>query len=223
MAGLAYAKSYRPDYVFPSRDTVSFSGISDGSGMSIMNLPPLPEDQVEVDNERARWPCFFPSSLGMITSTGPDGSIAAFPCGSTTIVSRHPLTVGICVSYARINARYAPRASLDIIRQSGRFGCGVPIYRRDVLDAISYLGNISLRDDPGKAHHCGLTVVRHGQSLGFEQLPIHFDCRVSGEIRLGTHAMILGEVEKIYVDEKLQDGAVLEWCPWAGRNSPVNV
>src|SRR5262249_58077533 len=109
--------------------------------------PPLAEDQVEVDNNRARWPCFFPSSVGLITVRGRDGRVGGMSCGSTTILARHPLTVAICVSYARINERYAPRGSLDLLDAAGRFGCGVPLYRSDVLSAITYLGNVSHRND----------------------------------------------------------------------------
>ena len=220
LARVGYTKTYRPDYVFPSADTVAFAGVPDGSGFSVLPVPPLAADQVEVDNDRARWPCFFPSSLGMITAQGHDGRMAAFPCGSTAVVSRHPFTIGICVSYARINARYAPRASLSILRDAGRFGCGVPIHRPDVLEAIGFLGNLSLRDDQDKASKCGLTPARFGNTFGFAELPVHFDCRIVGDVPLGTHALILGEVEGIHVDGRLTAASPLEWCPWAGAESP---
>src|SRR5438552_4071917 len=76
--------------------------------------------------------------------------LGGMSCGSTTILSRHPLTLAICISYARINERYAPRASLELFNRADHFGCGVPIYRRDVLEAITYLGNVSRRLDSDK-------------------------------------------------------------------------
>lgn len=221
LARVGYTKSYRSDYVFPSADTVAFAGQPGKDGFSVLDVPPLPADQVEVDNDRARWPCFFPSSVGMITSRAPDGRRAAFPCGSTTVLTRQPLTIGICVSYARINARYAPRASLDVIRAAGRFGCGVPILRADVLEAIGYLGNVSMRDDPDKSANCGLEAVPVENGFRFAELPVHFDCRVVGDIRLGTHALFLGQVERIFVDARLSAEAPLDWCPWAGPTAPV--
>ena len=81
----------------------------------------------------------------MITVRNRDDTLGGMSCGSTTILSRYPLTVAICVSYARINERYAPRASLELFDRADRFGCGVPIYRKDVLEAIGYLGNVSRR------------------------------------------------------------------------------
>lgn len=220
LAKAGYTKTYRADYVFPSNETIVFAGLPDGSGFSVLDVPPLAGDQVEVDNDRARWPCFFPSSLGMITAVL-DGQRTAFPCGSTAVVSRSPLTFAICVSYARINARYAPRASLEIIRASRRFGCGCPVYRPELLDAIAYLGNVSLRDDPLKVVNSGLSVIGMGGGFGFAELPVHFDCRVVKEIRLGTHSMFFGEVENIFVSSSITPEAPLEWCPWAGSMAPL--
>lgn len=219
LSRVGYLKSYRPDYVFPSPETIAFEGTPTGDGFSELLIEPFVQSQAEVDNDRARWPCFFPSSLGLITSVSPDGRRAAFACGSTSVVSRQPFTIGVCVSYARINARYAPRASLDVLRAAGRFTCGVPIHRQDVLDAIAYLGNISLRDDQTKADNAGLTPMSLGAGFGYRELPIHFECRIVDDVRLGTHAMLLGQVERIVVDARLR-GSALEWCPWAGLVAP---
>ena len=104
-----YQKGYSPNYFFPSKNTIGFEYDTIENGMAIKVLPQLPEDQVEVDNDRARWPCFFPSSVGMITTWDSSGAPNLMPCGSTTILVRHPLCIGVCVSYAEINIRYAPR------------------------------------------------------------------------------------------------------------------
>ncbi|MDX2257499.1 MAG: flavin reductase [Hyphomicrobiaceae bacterium] len=220
LAGVGYQKTYRPDYVFPSASTIAFAGAISGS-YAVLDVPPLPPGQSEVDNDQARWPCYFPSSLGMITTRAPDGTLAAFPCGSTAIVARSPLTFAICVSYGRINARYAPRASLDLLRQAGRFGCGMPNYDPAVLEAIAYLGNVSLRDDPDKVENCGLTLIERGAGFGFVELPVHFDCRIVEEVRLGTHSMFLGEVEAIFADARLDAANPVTWCPWAGSLPPA--
>lgn len=216
----SFVKAYQPDYVFPAPETVAFEADEMHDGFAIKRLAPLPQDQVEVDNDRARWPCFFPSALGLITVPAGDGTYSAFPCGSTAVVSPRPLTIAICVSYARINARYSPRASLGLLRSAGRFGCGVPIHRPDVLEAITYLGNVSFRDHPGKLEDCGLSTVRLGGSLGLAALPVHFDCRIVREVRLGTHAMMLGEVEQVFVHREVDAATPIEWCPWAGAMAP---
>jgi flavin reductase (DIM6/NTAB) family NADH-FMN oxidoreductase RutF len=182
--------------------------------MAVKYMPQLARDQVEVDNDRARWPCFFPSSLGMITSQTEDGTPNLMPCGSTTIVSRQPLVVAPCVSYSAINERYAPRATLTLIRQSRTFVCGVPFIHDTVLDAIRYAGNVSLTRNPRKLADAGLDVEPTEYGPALPALPIQFDCRVVGEVRLGTHVMFLGEVHRIRVRADLTPQNPMEWCPW---------
>ena len=179
----------------------------------------MPEDQVEVDNDRARWPCFFPLSVGLITVEDGEGGVGGMACGSTTILSRHPLTVAICVSYASINERYARRASLDLLERADRFGCGVPYYDSDVLEAIRYRENISRPSHPGKVENCGLTPARVGGSIGLAELPVRYDCRIVESKRLGTHVLALGEVENMFVHRDVTPNKSLEWCQWAGSKS----
>jgi len=215
LASLAYRKTYTPDYRFPSSTTVAFEADYSRDGMAVKLLPPTPEQQVEVDNDRARWPCFFPSSVGMITTWGPGGRPTMMPCGSTTILSRQPLVVTPCISYSRINERYAPRATLEFIRAAGSFGCGVPCLDDRVLNALGYLGNVSDRQDPAKFANSGLTPIRLGDTPAAAELPIHFDCRVTGSVKLGTHVMFFGEVTRIFVRRDLTPSTPLQWCPIA--------
>lgn len=215
LSELAYSKGFMSDYAFPSANTVAFEADELVGDMAVKQLPPLAQDQVEVDNDRARWPCFFPSSAGMITTWAPDGRPNVMPCGSTTILSRHPLIIAPCISYAAINQRYAPRVSLDILRRTGRFGCGVPYGAEQILRAIRYAGNVSLAKDSDKTRNSGLSVAHLKTAPILADLPVHFDCRVTGEVRLGTHVMFLGEVERILVRANLTPRNPLDWCPWA--------
>jgi len=211
-----YQKSFTPHYRFPAATTVAFEADEFIAGRAVRHLPHEVAAQVERDNDRARWPCFFPSSVGMITCETSDGRPNLMPCGSTTIVSRHPLIVAPCVSYAAINSRYAPRATLEQIRRTGRFGCGVPYLADNVLDAIRYAGNISWQADPDKVRAAGLTVDPQSRTPRLLELPIHFDCEVRRELRLGTHIMFLGEVRRISVREDVSHKRPLQWNPWAG-------
>jgi flavin reductase (DIM6/NTAB) family NADH-FMN oxidoreductase RutF len=222
-AGGKYTKGYTPHYVFPSAGTIAFEADSVANGMSIKLLPPLPEDQVEVDNDRARWPCFFPSSAGLITTWTADGVPNLMPCGSTSVVSRHPMVIAPCVSYADINIRYASRASLELIRKSGRFGCGVPYISDQIVQAIKYAGNISIASDRDKVAHAGLAVRPNPWAPVLTDVPIHFDCEVVGEVRLGTHIMFLGEVRRIEVREDASPSNPLTWTPWADVREVANV
>jgi len=215
ITGGKYQKPYTPHYSFPSAGTIAFESDEWRDGMAIKHLPPLPEDQVEVNNDRARWPCFFPSSVGMITTWTEAGQPNVMPCGSTTIISRHPLIITPCVSYAAINERYAPRATLDAIRRSGRFGCGVPFIEETVLGAIKYCGNVSISDNPHKVRDAGFDVEPSSWAPIPTTLPVYFECEVSGEVRLGTHIMFLGEVRRIRVRADVTPDNPMEWCPWA--------
>jgi flavin reductase (DIM6/NTAB) family NADH-FMN oxidoreductase RutF len=120
------------------------------------------------------------------------------------------------VSYARINERYAPRASLEILRRAGRFGCGVPFINDAVLAAIRYAGNTSYADDPDKVARAGLHAKPSPCGPVLAELPIHFDCRIVDEIALGTHIMFLGEVQRILVRRDVSPNNPLDWYPWAG-------
>jgi flavin reductase (DIM6/NTAB) family NADH-FMN oxidoreductase RutF len=206
-----YQKGYQADYRFPSRNTAAFEADEKDGGMAVKYL----SRDVELDNDRARWPCFFPQSAGLITARGVDGSVNVMPCGSTTVVSRHPMVIAPCISYAEINERYGARASLDLIMDSGYFGCGVPYVDDVVLDAIRYAGNTSLRDDPHKIVNLGLGVGDGENVPILPDLPITYECEVVDSVTLGTHVMFLGEVRRILVNRAAGVANALEWCPWA--------
>lgn len=210
-----YQKGYTPHYRFPSSSTTAFESDTIQDDMHIKYLPPLPEDQVEVDNDRARWPCFFPASLSLITAWAEHGIPNMMPCGSTMVVSRHPLTIAPCIAYAAINVRYSPRATLNLIRRTGTFGCGVPFIHENIIKAIQYSGNISLREDPKKLQRAGLEWESTESAPILPALPVHFECRVVDEIRLGTHCMFMGEVRRIRLRTDVTPENPIEWLPWA--------
>lgn len=214
-----YTKAFTPHYVFPSRGTVAFEADGFVGGMAIKCLPPVAADQVELDNDRARWPCFFPSSAALITTWMPDGVPNFMPCGSTTVVSRHPMVIAPCVSYSEINQRYAPRATLGSIDRNQRFGCGVPYIHDAVLNAIRYAGNVSFDVDPNKAVNSGLEICHNSWAPLLPALPIHYECEVVGRIRLGTHIMFLGEVRRIRVRDDVGPQNAMEWFPFAEINA----
>jgi flavin reductase (DIM6/NTAB) family NADH-FMN oxidoreductase RutF len=214
-----YLKRFTSHYVFPSSGTVAFKADRFEHRMAVKILPPTPKAQVELDNDRARWPCFFPSSLGMITTWADVGVPNVMPCGSTLVVSRQPLVVAPCISYMNINDRYAARASLKAIRRTGRFGCGVPWDRPEIVEAIGYTGNFSIKDDPHKVANAGLDVRPAEGAPILSALPVHFECEVAGEVSLGTHVMFLGEVRRIRVRSDVTPENPIKWCPWAAVQS----
>jgi flavin reductase (DIM6/NTAB) family NADH-FMN oxidoreductase RutF len=214
-AGARYVKGYTPHYAFPSAGTIAFEADGVEHGMAVKHLPSEAADQVEVDNDRARWPCFFPSSVGMITTWAADARPNLMPCGSTTVVSRDPLVITPCVGYAAINERYAPRLTLELIRKNRAFGCGVPFISDRVVAAIKYAGNVSFQTAGDKVARAGLMVDGGGPAPVLPELPVHFDCELLDEVRLGTHVMFLGAVRRIRVRADVTPANPLEWCPWA--------
>jgi flavin reductase (DIM6/NTAB) family NADH-FMN oxidoreductase RutF len=212
--GERYWKSYNPDYAYPAATTTQFEGRETSHGMRIMELPSEPADQIEVDNDRSRWPCFFPSSVGMITVETPGGKPGLMPCGSTMVTSRHPMTISFCVSYARINVRYRPRATLEMVRKSRRFACGVPYLAKPIVEAIEYAGNTSIAEDADKVRHTGLGVEDLCGVPVLPALPVTFLCDVTREVRLGTHCMVVGEVRGIRVRADVTAENPLGWKPY---------
>jgi flavin reductase (DIM6/NTAB) family NADH-FMN oxidoreductase RutF len=206
-----YQKGYTSDYFFPGRNTIGFEFDKIENGMAVKFLPPLPEDQVEVDNDKARWPCFFPSSVGLITTWDENGVANLMPCGSTSVLIRHPLCFAICVSYAKINVRYAPRASLKSLMDNKQFICGVPFANNMIIDAIKYSGNISITQDKDKINNAGLEYLKDEFGPVLSALPINYRCKVVDIVRLGTHFLMLGEVQSVIVRDDVTKENCLKW------------
>lgn len=210
-----YWKTFNPDYHFPAVGTVAFQPDRYHGERAVRLVARELPDQVTLDNDQARWPCFFPSSLGMVTCWSPEGKANLMPCGSVTVVSRHPLTIAVGIAAAGINQRYGRRASLDFILERGWFGCGVCDDHPLLLEAITYTGNVSHREDPDKAAHAGLAVLPRPLAPALAATPLHVECRVSGHVALGSHDLVLGEVRAILAHPALARGGALTWCPWA--------
>lgn len=206
-----YQKGYNSNYRFPSKNTIAFEADYVKDRMSVMEL----STELKTGNDDSRWPCFFPSSLGMITAFMEDGTPNLMPCGSTAVVGRFPFIIGICVGYAAINERYRHRASLEIIRKAGKFGCGVPFVSDKIIKAVTYSGNRSIADDKRKLLNSGLSVDESFDVPVLPDLPVTFACKVIDEIRLGTHVMFFGEVFNIYAREDVTESNPLRWYPWA--------
>jgi flavin reductase (DIM6/NTAB) family NADH-FMN oxidoreductase RutF len=209
-----YSKSYTPDYRFPAPETVAFEYDRMISNWAFKQLPNDPVSQVEIENDRARWPCFFPSSLGMISTWANANQPNVMPCGSTAVVARQPLVIAVAICYAPINDRYAPRATLDAIQENGRFACGVGYDDPLIVDAVGVAGNISLTDLPDKVAAAGLEIWEDSRAPVLTSFPITFQCKVVGEQRLGTHVMVFGAVSEIFVRQDLEPAAPLHWGPW---------
>ena len=210
-----YTKGFNPNYYFPAANTVAFEYDKVENGMAVMNLKPTAAGQMEEDNDRSRWPCFFPSTPLIITSYSSDGTPNIMPCGSTSVLSRKPFMIFPAIAASPINERYAPRYSIENIRRNGYFGCGVPFDNPQIVHAIHYLGNISYAEDADKVAHTGLSIINRPRAPMLTELPIHFECKVIGEQFLGTHILFFGEVVSILIHPKLSPDHPIKWVPTA--------
>jgi flavin reductase (DIM6/NTAB) family NADH-FMN oxidoreductase RutF len=215
IARMGYVKPFTPYYKFPAANTVAFEYDGVADGMAYKHFEAFKRSQVEdIDNDKTRWPCFFPSSLGMITSRSADGKPNVMPCGSTTVIGRSPFTISPAVTYGGINDRYRSRYTLHNIRQHGRFGVGLATVNDEMLNAIRYAGNISAADDPNKLRNSGLWFDDNDFSPILRGCPVHFDCQVVDEVKLGTHSMFIGKVCRILVRADVSPDNPITWNPW---------
>jgi flavin reductase (DIM6/NTAB) family NADH-FMN oxidoreductase RutF len=60
----------------------------------------------------------------------------------------------------------------------------------------------------------GMAMADDAASPRLSHLPVHFDCKVIGEVPMGTHVMFLGEVERIIAHPALSPASALEWYSW---------
>ena len=212
---MRYVKPFTPYYKFPALNTVSFEYEGVADDMAYKHFESFTRAQAEdLDNDKTRWPCFFPSSLGLITSRSADGKPNLMPCGSTTVVARSPFMISPAVTYGGINDRYRARHSLHNIRAQKRFGLGLATINENILNAIRYAGNVSAVDDPEKIRNTGLIFEEGEYAPILRDCPVHFDCEVVGEVKLGTHAMFLGEVKRILVRTDITADNPISWIPW---------
>ena len=75
-------------------------------------------------------------------------------------------------------------------------------------------GTTSFVKDPDKIINSGLHISNRPLAPRLDDLPIHFECKLTGEIRMGTHIMLLGEVKSILVRNDLTIQNPISWCPW---------
>ena len=210
-----YKKTFTPRYRFPGPNTVAFQGRRRGRMRALV----LPRGPVyEADNDRARWPCFFPAPLLVITVVAEDGRFNMMPCGSTMMVNRHPLTIAASIAYAEINVRYRRRETLEMIERAGVFGVCVFSDQEHFVEAVNLSGNLSIADGIDKFRDAGLTPLR-GRETGtvlVKEAPVCYECRLAEARRLGTHKMLFGEVLAVTLDQRIARGDTrLLWHPLA--------
>ena len=98
------------------------------------------------------------------------------------------------------------RYTLKGIKENGTFSVNVP--SSDLVKETDYCGIVSgQKEDKVKA--CGFTVFYGPLKTApmIEQCPVNLECRVMHTLYLGSHALVVGQIEEVHVSEDcLSDG-----------------
>jgi len=116
-------------------------------------------------------------------------------CG---IVNSEPPTISISMRYKH--------HTLKGVHQNGTFSVNIPSV--DEVVETDYCGMVSGRD-ADKARKCNFTVYYGKLETAplIEECPVNLECRVLHSLRLGTHEMLIGQIEEVYItDSCLTDG-----------------
>ena len=80
-----------------------------------------------------------------------------------------------------------------------------------MIEAIKYSGNVSALNDKNKIENSGLSHLENEFGPLINEFPINFCCSIVKIVRLGTHFLLLGEVEKIYIRKDVSVENPLKW------------
>jgi flavin reductase (DIM6/NTAB) family NADH-FMN oxidoreductase RutF len=116
------------------------------------------------------------------------------------------------------------RHTLKGVRQNGTFSVNIPSV--DLVKETDYCGLVSGRDRD-KVADCKFTVFygKLGTAPMIEECPVSLECRVTNTLHLGSHELIVGQIEEIHATEScLTDGApdTGKMRPFLWAMPPVN-
>ena len=116
------------------------------------------------------------------------------------------------------------RHTLKGIKQNGTFSVNIPSV--ELVKETDYCGLVSGRDRD-KVADCKFTVFYGKLDTAplISECPVNLECRVAQTLNLGSHEMIVGQIEEIYAtDSCLTDGApdANKMQPFLWAMPPVN-
>lgn len=168
-------------------------------------------EQIKLNNNQAKWPIFFPSSLGIIGSSK-NNKPNFMPCGSTFVVSRFPMTIGIAISHSKINERYRFRNTLNNIIKNKKFTVGVPFNNAKLIKWINFMGNITSVDHPKKMDFMNFNYKKNNYGPYLNEIPITLMCESVKKIKMKTHTLIIGKIKKYFISK---ENFLFKWSPFA--------
>jgi len=116
------------------------------------------------------------------------------------------------------------RHTLKGVKQNGTFSVNVP--SADLVKETDYCGIVSGRDTD-KVADCEFDVFYGKLSTApmIGQCPVNLECRVVHSLNLGSHDLIVGQIEEVYATEScLTDGRpdTTKFRPFLWAMPPVN-
>lgn len=141
---------------------------------------------------------------------------AGRPCSHPTFRSSRHVTV----IFAPSRRLWAPRllavAPIWSPYHAGK-ACRTAYRRTGFVKAVERPGTLAIQFlPPGLNLDLALAAIT--------AVPVHFAYRMVGERRPSTHAMMFGEIERVFVNGALTPQTPLEWCPGPGldQDLPAN-
>ena len=93
-----------------------------------------------------------------------------------------------------------PRYTLKGIQENGTFSVNVPGAK--LVRETDYCGMVS-GTDADKAKDCNLTVFygKLNNAPMIEQCPVNLECKVVHTLSLGSHILLIGQIEEVHISE----------------------
>lgn len=196
----SYFKNFTDNYKYiVNFKSSNFKKIKSESEFTEVNLRKFKSAEIKkLTSDQAKWPIFFPSSVGIIGSLDDNKNSNFMPCGSTTVVNRHPFQFAVAVSHLNNNLRYRKRYSLKNILKRKKITLGVPYSSSGILRMINYMGNVSKMNFNEKINNVKFEMSKCNYGPIFNELPITYGCELYKKIKLKTHTLLIFTVKKVF-------------------------
>ena len=206
-----YHKGFTDNYKYEvSFQNVNYIDKKKNKKFTEVNLKSYNSKKIQkLSSDQAKWPIFFPSSLGIIGSLDKKNNFNFMPCGSTTVVNRHPFQFATAVSHLNNNIRYRKRYSLNKILKFKKITLGIPFSNEKILKMINYMGNISKFDYKNKIQNTVFKKTKTRFGPIFSELPITYGCILSKKIKFETHFLLIFTLKKVFYSKKFNNSNLM--------------
>lgn len=146
--------------------------------------------------------CVVPRPIALVTTRGSAGGLNTAPFSFFNVLSYQPDIVALGIG-DRADGR--PKDTLVNIRAAGSFV--IALVSEAMLQQVNLCG-VDFTEGEDELALAGLTAVEgfHDDLPRVGEAPVSLGCTLLQEVRHGSHSIILGTVERIFVDDALMQG-----------------